>query len=74
MPTHPTAATEDAIRRIATAADVPPPPARPVRGECCDRDCDPCVWDYWLRALRRWAERHGLGDDVERALASDPGA
>jgi hypothetical protein len=36
----------------------PPPPPGP--GECCGRHCDPCVWDYYERALERWRERHGL--------------
>ncbi len=36
-----------------------PVPARPVRGECCGRGCDPCIWDYYERALDRWTERNG---------------
>ncbi|MEM7408676.1 MAG: oxidoreductase-like domain-containing protein [Myxococcota bacterium] len=34
------------------------PPRRPVPGECCDRGCDPCVWDYYERALAQWQDTH----------------
>lgn len=34
------------------------PPDRPGPFECCDRFCDPCIWDYYERALERWRGRH----------------
>lgn len=47
---------------------VPPPlpPKPPVEGECCERGCEMCMWDYYREAQRRheaalarWRERHG---------------
>ena len=42
----------------AHASGLGAPPERPRRGECCDRGCDPCIWDYYERALARWRERN----------------
>ena len=52
-----------------TAPDmVPPPlpPKPPVEGECCERGCEMCMWDYYREAQRRheaalarWRERYG---------------
>ncbi len=44
----------------ARSRSIPAPPLRPVPGECCERGCDPCVWDYYERALSRWCERVGV--------------
>jgi hypothetical protein len=48
------------LARIACERDLPEPPSRPVAGGCCERGCDPCIWDYYERALARWLERHGV--------------
>jgi hypothetical protein len=32
----------------------PAPPTKPDPAECCDRGCDPCIFDYYDRALERW--------------------
>jgi hypothetical protein len=44
---------------LASEQALPALPYRPVVGECCGRGCDPCVWDYYERALARWRERVG---------------
>jgi hypothetical protein len=46
-------------------------PYRPVVGECCGRGCDPCVWDYYERALARWRE---VNREAVRAAETDSAA
>jgi len=59
-----TADQHQAWVRVAETRSIPLPPAPPVPGECCERGCDPCVWDYYERALERWRERHGIARPV----------
>ena len=37
-------------------AQPPVPPQPPVPGECCERGCERCVWDYYRLAQARYAE------------------
>jgi len=30
------------------------PPQRPKQEECCERGCEPCIFDYYEIALQRW--------------------
>jgi hypothetical protein len=52
-----------------TSPDLPPllpkMPQPPDPAECCGRGCDPCILDYYDRALQRW-------EDKVRALGFDP--
>ncbi|MGH9960450.1 MAG: oxidoreductase-like domain-containing protein [Pyrinomonadaceae bacterium] len=41
----------------AADPDLPPPPTRPVPGECCEGGCDLCVWVYYERACERWNQQ-----------------
>ncbi|MGH8563055.1 MAG: oxidoreductase-like domain-containing protein [Gammaproteobacteria bacterium] len=41
----------------AANPDLPPPPARPGPGECCEGGCDLCVWVYYERAYERWSQQ-----------------
>jgi hypothetical protein len=50
----------DRLVELASARGVATPPARPVPGECCDRGCEMCIWDYYERALTRWRERNAI--------------
>jgi hypothetical protein len=43
----------------------PPPPQRPLDESCCKRGCEPCIFDYYERALARWEEK-------VRAAGGDP--
>ena len=36
---------------------LPPKPTPPEPYECCERGCDPCVHDYYAKALARWEKR-----------------
>lgn len=54
----------DRLAEIATQREWAPPPRRPVPGECCERNCELCVWDYYQRGLLRWREKNGLADDA----------
>ena len=36
---------------------LPPKPKPPEPYECCERGCDPCVHDYYAKALARWEKR-----------------
>ncbi|MGA0605957.1 oxidoreductase-like domain-containing protein [Phenylobacterium sp. VNQ135] len=51
--------------------DLPSPPREPAPEECCGRGCEPCIFDYYERALERWEARireRGLDpDDLRRA-------
>jgi len=35
---------------------IPPPipPKPPVPGECCERGCEMCMWDYYYQAQTRY--------------------
>lgn len=40
-----------------TAPDALPPPVPPkppVPGECCERGCEMCIWDYYHQAQSRY--------------------
>ncbi len=37
--------------------ELPPQPERPLDGECCECECDPCVWDLYYDAMREWREQ-----------------
>ena len=51
---------------MASTDDFPPPPRRPDEAECCGQGCDPCIFDYYERALERWRERVlAMGGDPE---------
>ncbi|MBT9474091.1 MAG: oxidoreductase-like domain-containing protein [Pseudomonadota bacterium] len=52
---------------MSTASSIPPPPTRPHEDECCRRGCDPCIFDYYERALDRWCDR-------VRKMGADPDA
>lgn len=46
---------------------LPKPPEQPHPDECCHRNCDPCIMDYYHDALDRWRERiaeKGLNPDT----------
>lgn len=53
---------------------VPRPPERPDEEMCCRRGCDPCIFDYYERALERWEARvRALGHDPAAILAAGSG-
>lgn len=37
--------------------EFPPPPQKPLPGECCERGCERCVYVYYEEALQRWEEK-----------------
>ena len=37
--------------------ELPPKPVPPEPYECCERGCDPCVYDYYAKRLARWEQR-----------------
>ena len=57
------------LSRLAQERELPAPPTPPAPEECCGRHCEPCVWDWFERALTRYRQRHGL--DEERAVEPD---
>ena len=50
-------AEHERLSAHARELSLPQLPYRPVAGECCGRGCQPCVWDYYERALEGWRER-----------------
>lgn len=36
---------------------IPSRPQEPDPYECCGRGCDPCIYDYYAKALARWEQR-----------------
>src|SRR2546422_381458 len=53
--------------------DPPPvPPIRPVREDCCQGSCDPCVFDLYEEAMERYrAERKAWQDRNRRRGRTD---
>jgi len=37
--------------------ELPPEPRKPEEYECCGRHCDPCIMDYYQRAMERWEKK-----------------
>jgi hypothetical protein len=35
----------------------PPEPERPDPSECCGGGCDPCIMDYYERAVENWKRK-----------------
>ncbi len=57
----------------AAKPDLPKRPEEPHELECCGRGCDPCIFDYYERALSRWeAKVRGMGYDPETLLPVEP--
>ena len=54
----------------AAEPDLPPPPARPGPGDCCEGGCDLCVWVYYERAQERWSQQ--CEDIKARKAAGNP--
>lgn len=55
---------------MTTPPIIPSIPTRPHEDECCNRGCDPCIFDYYDRAIERWSERvRKLGADPDAILA-----
>ncbi len=55
-------------------ANLPRPPTRPHEDECCHRGCEPCIFDYYDRAVARWeAIVRERGFDPVQVLAADDG-
>ncbi|MCG8324396.1 MAG: oxidoreductase-like domain-containing protein [Thiotrichales bacterium] len=38
-------------------SELPPRPIEPEPAECCGRGCDPCIFTYYERALKKWEEK-----------------
>ncbi|KAK9066862.1 hypothetical protein SSX86_014185 [Deinandra increscens subsp. villosa] len=34
--------------------EVPPPPEKPLPGDCCGNGCVPCVWDVYFEELAEY--------------------
>lgn len=43
-----------------TEAPIPPEPH-----ECCGNGCEPCVWDIYREALRKWQEAQQTSSESE---------
>ncbi len=68
-------ASPASLRRVSSPPTLPTAPTRPHPDECCRRGCEPCIFDYYDRALERWSDRvRALGADPEALLrqAGDP--
>lgn len=46
---------------------LPPKPKEPDAYECCGRGCDPCVYDYYAKALTRWEKKVAEFEQQENA-------
>lgn len=57
------------------SAPAPVPPQPPVPGECCERGCERCMWDYYRLAQARYAEAEAAGSahDGDRSMARPGG-
>jgi len=55
------------------SGEIPRPPTPPDPQECCQRGCDPCILDYYDRALERWERRvEAMGLDPKEVLKRFP--
>jgi hypothetical protein len=45
------------IKSNKISETLPPKPIAPEPYECCERGCDPCIYDYYAKALARWEKR-----------------
>lgn len=53
---------------------IPKPPPMPDESECCHRGCEPCIFDYYDKAMERWEARvRALGHDPEHLKAQGRG-
>ena len=43
------------------------PPRRPDPGECCDKNCGLCIWDYYNIRLKRWCAIHNVPDPADES-------
>jgi hypothetical protein len=50
----------------ATYQELPPKPRVPDMSECCQRNCEHCVFVYYEKALDRWRKK------VEKLKAQIP--
>ena len=59
---------------MSAPAELPRPPQPPDPQECCQRGCDPCILDYYDRAMERWETRiRALGHDPAEVLKAQRG-
>ena len=40
-----------------TDQELPPKPREPNMSECCQRNCENCVFVYYEKALKRWRKK-----------------
>ncbi len=52
------------------ASDLPPKPKEPDPYECCERGCDPCVYDYYAKSLARWEKRVAEIENQKKIMAN----
>ncbi len=43
----------------------PAAPKPPVPGECCERGCEMCIWDYYHQAQRRYEAAYADGQQQQ---------
>ncbi len=51
------------------ALEIPTKPQEPNPEECCQSCCDPCIYDYYYKALAKWEDKiktMGLEPDTLR--------
>gem|GEM_PF-1241902 len=48
-------------------AELPPKPKEPDLSECCQRNCENCVFVYYERAVERWKKKVA---DIQASNAS----
>lgn len=41
-------------------------PIPPAPNECCESGCDPCVWDIYYEALRKWQEQQNAKHETKQ--------
>ncbi len=44
-------------KKEADSLQIPPRPKEPDPYECCGRGCDPCIYDYYAKALAKWEKQ-----------------
>nr|XP_009590096.1 uncharacterized protein LOC104087368 [Nicotiana tomentosiformis] len=44
---------------------IPPPPEKPLPGDCCGNGCVPCVWDMYYEELEEYNKLYKSNPDVK---------
>nr|XP_016461458.1 PREDICTED: uncharacterized protein LOC107784789 [Nicotiana tabacum] len=57
--------TESEKNQEKSKVTIPPPPEKPLPGDCCGNGCVPCVWDTYYEELEEYNKLYKSNPDVK---------